>query len=118
MQPVTISLQSESACGSELWPQTLIHDTLGCVAEMVTHTESVAMHPRTDLLPNKAMPEPELVERGVAPLPLDSEWLDLTVYVRSLLMPDVLLSHGQVSVAVEAYALSLPSCHLPHSLKH
>lgn len=85
---------------------------------MVTHIESVAMCLRTDLLPKKAMPEPELVERGAAPLPLDSEGLDLTVYVRSLLMPDVLLSRGLVSVAVEASALSLPSCHLPHSPKH
>lgn len=63
------------------------------------------------------MPEAELVKSGVASLHLDSEELDVTVYVSSLLTADLLLPSSQAGVAAEGSALSLPSCHLPDSLK-
>ena len=88
------------------------------VAEMVAHTEGFPICLRIVLASNKKVPEPEPVKSGVAPLHLDSEGLDVTVYVSSLLMPALLLSSSQVGVAIEGSALSLPSCHLPDSLKH
>ena len=44
------------------------------------------------------MPEPELLKSGVASLRLESEGLDVTVSVSSVLVPALLLSDGEVSV--------------------